>query len=291
MATSHVGPVVRTGDIPAGTGRALVVDGHAIAVFNLSGSYFAIANECPHRGGALGAGQLDGAVVTCPLHAWQFDVRTGECVGRPDVRVACFPVTAENGDVCVELPQRDESRAGGEFFLVRFGAMGHVGKFRATAVPCSRGSRVVVRSSRGLELGEVLLAVGTGDPIVDGQPESGELLREMTDDDRVLERRLCDGKQRAFDACRRLLEERRLAIDLIDAEQLFDGQTLIFYFLGEAPPQMAEVTNQLAEQYAMHVQFRPFGAGADDGCGSACAREAGGCGLPGCGGGQCAAEG
>ncbi len=95
--------VARTQDLPSGRGRVVAVAGHTLALFNVDGAVYAIDNACPHRGGPLGEGDLDGRVVTCPWHAWRWDVTTGCHVNNPAVRVACFPVTVQGDDVLVEF--------------------------------------------------------------------------------------------------------------------------------------------------------------------------------------------
>jgi nitrite reductase/ring-hydroxylating ferredoxin subunit len=69
--------VASTHDIAPGTAKAFVVGDREIAVFNVGGAFYAIENTCPHQGGPLAEGFVDGNVVTCPWHAWCFDVRTG----------------------------------------------------------------------------------------------------------------------------------------------------------------------------------------------------------------------
>lgn len=66
-------------DIPVGESRVLTVAGQEIALFNVEGNFYAIDNVCTHRGGPLGEGLLNGTTVTCPWHAWTFDVTTGKC--------------------------------------------------------------------------------------------------------------------------------------------------------------------------------------------------------------------
>jgi nitrite reductase/ring-hydroxylating ferredoxin subunit len=61
-------------------------------------------NACPHRGGPLGEGDLEGRVVSCPWHAWRWDVTTGLNVNNPAITMACFPVSVADGEVFVELP-------------------------------------------------------------------------------------------------------------------------------------------------------------------------------------------
>ena len=64
-------------DISEGGGVVATVRGKSIAIFRIDGKFFAMGNICPHRGGPLGDGELNGFTVTCPWHAWEFDVRSG----------------------------------------------------------------------------------------------------------------------------------------------------------------------------------------------------------------------
>jgi len=67
-------------EIPSGSIKEVQVGGQAIALANVGGTLYAINNTCLHRGGPLGEGQLEGSVVTCPWHGWQFNVATGKAV-------------------------------------------------------------------------------------------------------------------------------------------------------------------------------------------------------------------
>ncbi len=62
----------------------------------------AIGNECPHQGGNLCDGWIDGDIVTCPLHGWEFDLRTGVCMTIPGERVPGYRATVEDGAVYLE---------------------------------------------------------------------------------------------------------------------------------------------------------------------------------------------
>jgi nitrite reductase (NADH) small subunit len=96
--------VAKVGDVPPGEGRVVEAEGHALALFNVGGAYHAIDNTCPHRGGPLGEGDLEGAIVACPWHGWRWDVTSGRNANNPAVGVACFPVTVERDAIVVELP-------------------------------------------------------------------------------------------------------------------------------------------------------------------------------------------
>jgi nitrite reductase/ring-hydroxylating ferredoxin subunit len=95
--------VARAEDVPRGTGRVVNADGRLIALFNCDGTYYAIDNQCPHRGGPLGKGALDGATVVCPWHGWSFDVTTGVNVDTGRIRVSCFPVSVVDCRIYVRV--------------------------------------------------------------------------------------------------------------------------------------------------------------------------------------------
>jgi len=78
--------------------------GRAVAVCNVAGALYAIDGVCPHSGGPLGDGALDGPILTCPFHAWEFDCRTGVNAADDDLKQATYPVKAEDGEIFVELP-------------------------------------------------------------------------------------------------------------------------------------------------------------------------------------------
>ena len=85
--------------------------GKTLLLANIGGSYYAINNVCPHMGGSLADGVLDGPVVTCPRHGSKFDVRTGKLVapGRLafiKVKVSdtvSYPVKVEGDDILVDI--------------------------------------------------------------------------------------------------------------------------------------------------------------------------------------------
>ena len=90
-------------DVPAGSARVVEASGKAIALVNAGGRLYAVDNTCLHRGGPLGEGEIDGLVLTCPWHGWRWDVATGASTNNPAVRLACYPVTVEDGAVYVEV--------------------------------------------------------------------------------------------------------------------------------------------------------------------------------------------
>jgi len=150
--------------------------------------------------------------------------------------------------------------------------MGQVGRFAAVdAVRYPRHSRVIVRTKRGLEIGNVLTEPDDSD---DGRAfADGDILRGMTVEDELLEARLDKHRHDAYEACATLLAEHKLSTMLVDVEHLFDGQGLFFYFLGDVPPVVESYTCRLAEAYETKVQFRKFTETLIEGCGPGCGTE------------------
>ena len=105
----HYYAVALTTDLRPGTMKAVTADGKQILLANVNGNYFAIQQKCPHMGGDLSKGKLNGAIVTCPRHAAAFNVTTGEAVERASIlfakfktkNAATFPVRVEGTSVMI----------------------------------------------------------------------------------------------------------------------------------------------------------------------------------------------
>jgi len=95
--------VARGEDVLEGKGLIVAVDELKIALFRCDGAIYAIRNRCPHMGGDLGEGTLEGEIVRCPWHGWPINVTTGQHPEAPLVAVRTFPVKEEGGDVYVEV--------------------------------------------------------------------------------------------------------------------------------------------------------------------------------------------
>jgi nitrite reductase (NADH) small subunit len=90
-------------EIPVGEGRAFAVDGTQVAVYRLrDGSLRALAAVCPHKGGPLADGLMDGRVVVCPLHGHTYDLITGAELGGSDAVCAYTATVAEDGTILVD---------------------------------------------------------------------------------------------------------------------------------------------------------------------------------------------
>ena len=91
--------VCKAVDVPLGQGMTVEASGQAIALFNVNGKFYATQNTCPHSGGSLGDGILEGTTITCPLHAWQYDVTTGNGMAK----LQTYPTKVEDGKVFVDI--------------------------------------------------------------------------------------------------------------------------------------------------------------------------------------------
>ncbi len=89
-------------DIPEGGGVLLTVEGKKIALLRSEDKYYAIENSCPHRGAPLSLGHAQNCQVTCSWHAWAFDLKTGECLSVPEVKLITYPVKVERDDIFVQ---------------------------------------------------------------------------------------------------------------------------------------------------------------------------------------------
>ncbi len=97
--------VAKISEIAPGEGQIVQAGAREIALFNVDGNFHAIDNICVHRGGPLGAGELEGMVVTCPWHAWTYNVTTGKCMFNSAVRVEKYDTRIENDQIQVAVAE------------------------------------------------------------------------------------------------------------------------------------------------------------------------------------------
>ena len=95
--------VASLSELEPGACKAVEAGGKTIALFNVDGTIYALDNTCLHRGGPLGEGTLEGDVVTCPLHMWEYNVRTGETLADPSLKVESYAVQVDGDDIKVAL--------------------------------------------------------------------------------------------------------------------------------------------------------------------------------------------
>jgi nitrite reductase/ring-hydroxylating ferredoxin subunit len=94
--------VLELAGLPKGEAALAVVNGQDVALFRRGEEIFAIGNTCPHQGGNLCDGRIEGDIVICPLHGWEFDLRSGVCMTVPGESVPRYDVTVEDGAILLE---------------------------------------------------------------------------------------------------------------------------------------------------------------------------------------------
>jgi len=95
--------VASLSELTPGTTRMVEAQGKEIALYNVDGKVYATTNICPHQGGPLAEGILEGTSIICPWHAWAFDVTNGTSPVNPRMKVETYPVKIDNDDVFVEV--------------------------------------------------------------------------------------------------------------------------------------------------------------------------------------------
>jgi len=91
-------------DVSPGQAAAFTAGDQTIALFNVGGTYYAIADRCTHAGGPLSEGDVQGTRVTCPWHGADFDLKTGAALGPPACEAASsYRVVVEGNDIKVEI--------------------------------------------------------------------------------------------------------------------------------------------------------------------------------------------
>lgn len=96
--------VATVDEIPEGTGKEFVAAGRIVAVYNIEGKFQSLDGVCPHAGGPLANGKLNGTIVTCPWHGWQFDVTSGRHCLNANLTQPSFAVKVEGEEIWVEMP-------------------------------------------------------------------------------------------------------------------------------------------------------------------------------------------
>jgi len=103
--------VAQKSDLPTGTKMKISWGGKEIMLTNIDDSYYAIDNKCPHMGGSLYDGNLQGSNIVCPRHGSVFDVKTGKVVQRGTILFIkvkvndahSYPVKVEGTDILLGI--------------------------------------------------------------------------------------------------------------------------------------------------------------------------------------------
>ena len=145
-------------------------------------------------------------------------------------------------------------------YIVRHGQMRLLGEYIGMAgQEHPRGQRVVVRSDRGLELGEVLtLATDRSSQFLEN-PNRGEILRVATADDHAAEQKLAEVRNNGFEVCQGFIAKRRLQMDLVDVEAILGRERMVFYYLSEKRVDFRDLVKDLARSLQTRIEMRQIG--------------------------------
>ena len=95
--------VARVEEVPPGTVKHVRAGEEEIALANVGDQYYATEGRCLHLQGPLGEGRIDGSVLTCPWHGWQYDVRTGQNEFDLAIQLKTYDVQVEDGELRVRV--------------------------------------------------------------------------------------------------------------------------------------------------------------------------------------------
>ena len=99
MAFVKVGSI---SELPPGSVMEVMLGDDAYAICNRNGELHALWGTCPHAGGPIGQGTLDGDLVVCPLHEWSYDCATGENNFDPAIKLDRFAIKVEGDDILID---------------------------------------------------------------------------------------------------------------------------------------------------------------------------------------------
>jgi cell fate regulator YaaT (PSP1 superfamily) len=153
----------------------------------------------------------------------------------------------------------DSTRGSGPVWIVRHGAMRFLGEFEAEGATYARSDEVVVRTERGLEVGQLLCPASSRTTELLSEPTRGRIVRTLSERDRDERDRLRQAEQREMETCSRFVEQRKLQMELVDVEHLFGGERIVFYFLAEKRVDFRELVRDLAREYQTRIEMRQIG--------------------------------
>jgi len=144
--------------------------------------------------------------------------------------------------------------------IVRYGAMGLLGRLICMLSPWRCGQRVVIKSERGQEIGALVCAWGgCGSP--SGVPPQirGEVLRAVTHADEVEARHLAESERREFAFSKECVAKRTLPMKMVAVEHLFGGDRIIFHFVSESRVDFRALVRDLAHEFQTRIEMRQIG--------------------------------
>jgi cell fate regulator YaaT (PSP1 superfamily) len=145
-------------------------------------------------------------------------------------------------------------------YIVRFGEMRILGVFPPPGDdPLPRGTKVIARTDRGLEAGEVLCEATESALAQPTDLAKGQILRRMSADDARDVARIHEQEKNEYRTCLRCIEELGLPMQLVEVEHLFGGERIVVYYLAEGRVDFRELVRMLAGEFQTRIEMRQIG--------------------------------
>lgn len=160
-----------------------------------------------------------------------------------------------------ETPPTISADPPGKSFVVRFGSMRHLGEFHSRKPDgIRRGSDVIVRSDRGVEMGIVLNEANEKTQELLGEKSRpGRILRLASDEDRLSAEEIAEKEKVYLSDASEMVNGRRLQMQLVDVEQVFGGERIVFYYLAEKRVDFRELVKVMARAFNTRIEMRQIG--------------------------------
>lgn len=160
-----------------------------------------------------------------------------------------------------EIPPAIPAEPSGKSFVVRYGSMRHLGEFHSRKPEgIRRGCDVIVRSDRGVEMGMVLNEANEKTQELLGEKSRpGRILRLASDEDRMSAEEIAEKEKVYLKDATEMVNGRRLQMQLVDVEQVFGGERIVFYYLAEKRVDFRELVKVMARAFNTRIEMRQIG--------------------------------
>jgi cell fate regulator YaaT (PSP1 superfamily) len=145
-------------------------------------------------------------------------------------------------------------------YVVRYGTMRSLGVMSSRGGDRhGRGTQVVARTNRGMEVGEVLCEATEHAVASLKKPSHGQILRAMSADDLNEAFHIRAQEPDEFETCKKIVAELKLGMELVDMEHLFGGERIVIYYLAEERIDFRDLVKRLASEFQTRIEMRQIG--------------------------------
>ena len=147
-------------------------------------------------------------------------------------------------------------------YIVRYGLMRLMGVFDTSdndKTAYKRAAKVIMRTDRGLEAGEVLCEATDKAVASLGEAAQGQILREMSADDSNEIARILDRQPQQLEICQKCIDKLGLEMQLVDVEHIFGGERIVVYYLADGRVDFRELVRMLAGEFQTRIEMRQIG--------------------------------